>query len=538
MDHNIRNNLSDRIFCNIRKYSEKILLSDKFVSFTGADIFAFVQEIKQHFALLSQKKERIGILIPNSAVLAVAVLAVLALRRIPVILNPYARKEPVESLLQKLNLDFLIVSKAAYPEFVSPCSFIHINMTGRMTLIKRNKETKPRNVPREGTSMILYTSGAEGEPKGVQISETGIKYTIDYLTGYYKLNESTISACLMPLWHSMGINTQFLPTFFAGGTCVFFEISMSLGKICRHIILSESTFVVLITEFLQLCFEEKNRRGLDPALKVQHIQIAGGPIREDHLRKAMLLFPNAIVHKGYGLTEATRVSMINSRDSQFFSNAEGYVLPELDVKILDEAGNTLPPDTIGEIHVKGPNVMLGYDNDDNDSPIKDGFLSTGDLGSLTSDNRLCIHGRKDSIFKMFGERISGHEIENTARFISPYFRDVKCLPFEHYGRVQPVLFVELYPIDSENIFSELKSGFRKALRKRFNRKLKLLSDIYFMSNLPRTYNGKISKKDLKDIVRDEKAEYLGKNGKLRFFYQPEHIGGDLCGAHIEKRESH
>jgi long-chain acyl-CoA synthetase len=538
MDHNIKNNLSNRIFCTIRNYSEKILLSDESVSFTGADIFAFINKINQNISIYSQKQSRIGILIPNSAVLAVSILSVLVLGRIPVILSPSAQREKVESFLPKLNVDFLIVSKAAYPELVSPCSFIHINMSGGMTLIKRNEVAKSHNLPREGTSIILYTSGSEGKLKGVQLSEAAIKYTIDYFISYFRLNESMVSACIMPLYHAMGLNSQFLPMFFAGGKSVFFDISMSLGKIYRQIIQSESTFVKLIPEFLQLCFEEKNRRSLNPALKVQHIQISGGHIREDHLRKAMLLFPNAIVHKGYGLTEALSVSMINSRDPKFFCNTEGYVLPEQDVKVLDEAGNTLPPDTIGKIYVKGPNVMIGYDNDNNDSPINDGFLNTGDLGLLTSDNRLCIQGRHDSIFKIMGERISGREIEDTIRFISPYFRDVKCLPLEHFGRVRPVLFIELYPVQSENIFSELKIEFKKALRKRFSNKFKLLNDIYFMNNLPRTYNGKVSNKDLKDIVRNENAEYLGKNGRIRFFYLPEHIGGDLCGAHIEEMEAY
>jgi acyl-[acyl-carrier-protein]-phospholipid O-acyltransferase/long-chain-fatty-acid--[acyl-carrier-protein] ligase len=314
MDQNIRDNLSDRIFCNIRNYSGKILLSDESASFTGAGILAFIQKIKQNIDFFSRKRSRIGILVPNSAVLAVSILAVLALGRIPVILSPSARREKVESLLPKFNLDFLIVSKAAYPELVSPCSFIHIDMSGGMTLIQSNQVTKPHHLPPEGTSIILYTSGSEGEPKGVQLSEAAIKYLIDYFIRYFRLNESVISGCIMPLYHAMGLNTQFLPIFFAGGKCVFFEISMSLGKIYRHIIQSESIFVKLIPEFIQLCFEEKSRRNLDPALKVQHIQISGGHIREDHLRKAMLLFPNAIVHKGYGLTEALSVSMINSGD--------------------------------------------------------------------------------------------------------------------------------------------------------------------------------------------------------------------------------
>jgi acyl-CoA synthetase (AMP-forming)/AMP-acid ligase II len=536
MDHNITNNLSDRIFCTIRNYSEKILLSDESVSFTGADIFAFINKINQNISIFSQKRSRIGILIPNSAVLAVSILSVLALGRIPVILSPSARREKVESFLLKLDLDFLIVSKAAYPELLSPCSFVHINMSGGMTLIKRKEVTKSHNLPREGTSVILYTSGSEGEPKGVQLSEVAINYTINYFISYFRLNEAVVSACIMPLYHAMGLNSQFLPMFFAGAKSVFFEISMSLGKIYRQIIHSESTFVKLIPEFLQLCFEEKSRRGLDPVLKVQHIQIAGGHIREDHLRKAMLLFPNAIVHKGYGLTEALSVSMINSGDPKFFCNTEGYVLPGQDVKVLDEAGNTLPPDIIGKIYVKGPNVMIGYDNDNYDSQINDGFLNTGDLGLLTSDNRLCIKGRHDSIFKILGKRISGREIEDTARSISPYFRDVKCLPLEDSGRVRTVLFVELYPVQTENIFLELKTGFRKALRKRLNNKLKMIGDIYLMGNFPRTYNGKVCNKTLMNIVKGENTEYLGKDGGLRFFLLSEDMSGELCGAYTEKRE--
>ena len=251
----------------------------------------------------------------------------------------------------------------------------------------------------------------------------------------------------------------------------------------------------------------------------------------------MLLFPNAIVHRGYGLTEALSVSMINSADPKFFCNSEGYVLPGQDVKVLDEAGNTLPHDTIGRIFVKGPNVMIGYDNDNNDSPINDGFLNTGDLGLLTSDNRLCIQGRHDSIFKIMGKRISGREIEDTVRFLSPYFRDIKCLPLEQDGRERPVLFIELYPVQIENIFEELKGAFRKVLRQRLNNKLKIIGDIYFTSNFPRTYNGKICNKTLKNSIGGANAEYLGKDGSLRFFCYPEHMIDELCSAYIEKGDS-
>ena len=150
MDNTTRDNLSGRIFCNIRDHADRVLLSDNRVNLTGTDIFAFIQEIKQNIDLFSRKRSRIGILIPNSAVLAESILAVLALGRIPVILDPSTRREKVESFLPKLKLDFLIVSKAAYPELVSPCSFIHINMSGGMTLIKRYEVAKSHHLPAKG----------------------------------------------------------------------------------------------------------------------------------------------------------------------------------------------------------------------------------------------------------------------------------------------------------------------------------------------------------------------------------------------------
>jgi acyl-CoA synthetase (AMP-forming)/AMP-acid ligase II len=535
MNNSIRNNLSERIFHTIRSHSDRILLSDDSVNFTGTEISAFIHEIRQNIDFFSRKRGRIGILIPNSAVLAVSILAVIALGRIPVILDPSARRKHTESLLPKLNLDFLIVSKAAYPELDSPCSFISMNTSGGMTFVTRNDVTKSDYLPRDGTSIILYTSGSEGEPKGAQLSESGMRYTLDYLIDSFGLNESAVSACIMPLCHAMGLITQFLPTFLAGGKCVFFDISMSLGIIYRQIIRSECTFTGFITEFLQLCHEEKTRRGLEPALKVQHIQISGGPVLEDHLRKAMLLFPNAIIHKAYGLTEAVRISTISSSDPKFFSNAAGYILPGQEVQIRDKCGCTLPFNTVGRIYVRGPNVMLGYDNITGDFPGVDGFLDTGDIGLLTPDNCLFIHGRHDSIFKINGERVSGCEIENAARFILPYFRDVKCQFLEQNGRIRPVLFIELYPVRSENVFTELKNGFREALLKKLASKLKMPDEIYLMQNFPRTYNGKIRHKELKDIVKSQSAEYLGKDGSLSFFYCPDNMAAGLCGACIRNK---
>jgi acyl-CoA synthetase (AMP-forming)/AMP-acid ligase II len=496
-----RGDLADRILDICRHYSDKILLCDLVANYAGADILANIQMLEPVISKFSRERGRIGILIPNSAGAAMSILTTVAMRRAPVILNSSAKREHIERLLPGLNLDFLIVSKAAYPELSSPCSFLHVNMSGGMVSLVEKAFGAAPPLPREGTAIVLYTSGSTGEPKGVQLSSEAIDYTVDRLIDYFRLNESSVAACILPLFHTMGLNTQFFPTFFAGGKCVFREVSLVLGMIYRRILESKGTFVGLISDFIHMCHAEKIHRNLPPALEVQHVQISGTITRGNHLRMARELFPNAVIHKGFGLTEAIRICMISSKDPNFYDDTVGYPLPEQEIEIRDADCRALPPDTLGEIYVRGPNVMLGYDNISNNFPSKDGFLRTGDLGHMTPDGRLAFHGRCDSIFKVMGERVSGREIENAARSIDSRFNDVKCLPVEFKESVRPVLFLEMDPDRIEDFLAKMEQGFnfKAELKNRLKDNLKIPREVYFMNRFPRTHNGKVSCRDLKDL---------------------------------------
>ena len=493
------NTLADSIFEIAKKYSDTILLADRFISLSGSDILHHIRQYEPVFDRFSRKRSRIGIIIPNSALAGLALLSVIASGRVPVVLNPSTARKHLEKLLPKLNLDFLIVSHFAYPKLHAPCSFIHLNLNGTTTLKESGQKARPPDLPRNETTLILYTSGSEGEPKGVQLSQTGILYTVDTLIDYFGLDASTVATCILPLFHTMGLNTQFLPTFLAGGKCVFYEPTLNLGKIYRRIIESKGTFIGLVTEFLKLCHEEKNRRNLPPAEKVRHVQIAGGLISEKHVHMAVELFPNAVIHKGYGLTEAIRVSMISSKDPKFFHDTAGCPLPGQELTIRDVKGVVLPPDTVGQIHVKGPNVMLGYDNLMNSVPIVGGFLNTGDLGYVTSNGYLTIVGRRDSLFKVKGECVSGWEIEKAARCIYSQFRDVKTLPVEVDDGVRPILFLEMNSEQIPIFIREQKERFKSALKDMLKSRTKIPRDIIVMNSFPRTCSGKIRHGALHDL---------------------------------------
>ena len=535
------NGLADRVLSVLEENADKVILSGISARYTGGDVLSRVQKVKPVFQILSRKRGRVGILIPNSPGAAMAILTTIALGRVPVILDASLRRERIEKMLPKMNLDFLIVSAAAYPELAAPCSMIKMNMSGGLVSLETRKiQWGSANLPRPGTALILYTSGSSGEPKGVQLSAQGISYTVDTLISYFGLDSSAISTCVLPLCHTMGLNTQFLPTFFAGGSCVFHQSSLSLRKIYRRIIESKGTFVGLISELIQFCYDEKLRRGVEPATLVEHVQIAGGIIRDEHLRMARELFPNAKIHKGYGQTEAIRISMISSDDPSFLFDTAGLSLAGQEVEVRDPEGNLLAPGELGEIHVRGPNVMLGYDNSVDMPQICDGFLNTGDIGLKTENGALTIHGRADSIFKMKGERVSGREIENAVRSVGEDFRDVKCLPVECKTRgVRPVLFVEM-PAERMAVFlREKKTTFERGLKSKLNDTMKIPKDVFLLARFPRTTNGKLRQSVLAELsLQRDRLSDLGVDALgFQFFMVPaDHFGDDglnvPAGSHI------
>ncbi len=499
--------LQDRILATAKNNRTRVLLADDSSEFTGALLVAYFEQFHRMIRRFAPLHGRVGILLDNSAAKAYAILAVISTGRVPVILNPTESQETIEGLLPRMQLHTMIVGEEIYRDLNAASSVIRMDSQGeiRSTQVNRISTTPP--LPRPGTALILYTSGSMGEPKGVEVSEQGLLYSTDLLISHFGLTHATVAPILLPICHSMAMNTQFLPTFLAGGKCVFFESALGLGRVYRNIANSGGDFVALIGEILRLCWEERKRRNLPPALNVKHIQLAGGIIRAEHLKMAREIFPNAVIHKGYGLTEGIRVSMIDSRDPNFLSDNAGYVLAGQEIEVRSSGGRVLPPGTMGHIYLRGPNVMLGYDNQP-DFPMEEGWMKTGDMGVLTIDRRLIIQGRSDSIFKVQGKRVSAKEIERVALDASRFVRDVKVMPVEDAKTgARPVLFLEIAQEKAKAFMLDGRDEFEKSLKEHLSHKSSLPKDVFILHSFPRTYNGKLKSAALSQIWADkDKAE--------------------------------
>jgi acyl-CoA synthetase (AMP-forming)/AMP-acid ligase II len=374
---------------------------------------------------------------------------------------------------------------------------VRLDRRGRALTFEAGTGRPPALPPAAEAGLVLYTSGSSGDPKAVVLPAAGLLYVIDRLIARFGLGPATVAAVTLPLHHTMALNTQLLPTVFAGGRAVVLESGPALGRTYRDLLSTGANFVALIAELLRPCLAEQRRRGLPAASGVEEMQLSGGMILGEHLAMARQLFPAARLHKGYGLTEAIRVTMTDSGDPRFSDPDAGFPLPGQEVAVTDEEGRALPPGRRGQIVVRGPNVMLGYEGEAS-QPFADGWLLTGDLGRLTADGRLTVEGRRDGVFKSYGRRIATAEIERAA-LACPEVATAKCIPVACPVRGQrPLLFVEPAgpgPLDG-GLKSRLEATLRRALLP-----YKVPREIVLVEAVPRSATGKVSHRALAELWR-------------------------------------
>ncbi len=421
----------------------KVLLRDKSTSLTGNDIIKITKLYTSSFNNNYSKELIVGVLIKPSALQALIVLSLLSEGYIPYIINISYKRETISNIV-KSDIDYLICNhKQTDLLDLSDIVKIEKDLFDKCSIYSITpKEKRFRESPASGTALIINTSGSTGEPKAINILKKSILYTIETLTPILGVEKSTNAQINMLISHTMALNTQFLPTFFSGGKCNFSDMRIDVGKIYTDIVNSKCNFVTLVSDYIGLCYREMKRYKLQPNTNVTIVQIAGGNITSDHLDQAATLFPIAKIFKGYGLTEAIRVSMISSDSPYFYEDCVGYALPEQDIAILDDADTPLPPGETGEVAVSGPNLSSSLMNR-TITINANNYLKTSDIGYIDNRGLLFLKGRKDHMFKIRGIKVSPWQIENTARKAG-FVISAKCVPMKlKKNELRPALAIEI-----------------------------------------------------------------------------------------------
>lgn len=265
---------------------------------------------------------------------------------------------------------------------------------------------------------IIYTSGSTGEPKGVVSAHYNVIAAAKSITTYLENVEEDIILNVLPLSFDYGLYQIIMASLFCG-TVILEKSFVYPYKIIELLVKERATGFPIVPTMVAILLQMEAMSSFD-FTSLRYISNTAAALPVAYIRKIQKIFPQAKIFSMYGLTECKRVSYLPPELIHSKPESVGIPMPNEEVFILDSQGNELGPGAIGELVVRGSNVMQGYWNapEETAKTFKPGryrgeaLLYTGDLFKKDGDGLLYFVSRKDDMIKTKGERVSPKEIEN------------------------------------------------------------------------------------------------------------------------------
>ena len=270
----------------------------------------------------------------------------------------------------------------------------------------------------EDLAGLYYTAGTTSASKGVMLSHDNICANAINAMASLQFTEDSIYLHSAPMFHLADGTSTFAVTMMGGAHAYVprFDPADCLERIetCR---VTHAQFVPTMIKML-LDHPEAQRRDLSSLLKVLY---GASPIEDETLRRALVLLPNAQFVHGYGMTEVASIATMlpgkyatteGPYAAKRRSCGQAGLLCEVEVRRAD--GARAAPGEVGEIAIRGPNVMQGYWNrpEETAEALREGWMHSGDLGWLDEEGFLFLAGRLKDMIKTGGENVFAIEVEN------------------------------------------------------------------------------------------------------------------------------
>jgi fatty-acyl-CoA synthase len=342
----------------------------------------------------------------------------------------------------------------------------------------------------ESPHIIMYTSGTTGTPKGAVLSQGASFWNALNLGLELGFTSSDRNLLVLPLFHIGGIGLFTLPMLYYGGTVVLqrtFDPERALELLQEERI---SLFFGVPAMFLALL----GRRGFSPRAfaSTRVVMSGGGPLPTtliERYRQAGI-----VLRQGFGMSEAGPSIATLAEELAFEkAGAVGRPLAHVEARVVDEGMCDRSRGKVGELVIRGPNVMQGYWGrpEETEASFAGGWFHTGDLARMDADGDLFIVDRKKDMFISGGENVYPAEIENALfELTSVAEAAVVGVPDARWGEVGRAVIVVKPGMElrDEQILDHLKARVAK---------YKLPKYVVFVDALPRNAGGKVVKADLR-----------------------------------------
>jgi acyl-CoA synthetase (AMP-forming)/AMP-acid ligase II len=362
------------------------------------------------------------------------------------------------------------------------------------TLLAENPPIEDTRTGGDDVLGVFYTGGTTGHPKGVMLSHDNVLVSaIGSLASGHFVSPGGRLLHAAPLFHLAGI-AAWTAGCLVGSTHVIVPM-FSPAAVMQAITEHQITDALLVPTMIQMLVDDPAAADNDFSSLV-HLIYGASPISEALLERARKLFPAAGFTQAYGMTELSPVATLLTpadHDDPTLRHSAGRAAPHAEVRIVDSNDREVPRGELGEVIVRGDNVMLGYWNrpDDTASAVRDGWMHTGDGARMDDNGYVYIIDRIKDMIVTGGENVYSAEVENAlAAHPAVAASAVIGVPDPDWGeRVHAV--VVLLP-GQQTTAEEIRTHCKTLIAG-----YKAPRSVEFVDALPMSGAGKILKRDLR-----------------------------------------
>jgi len=464
------------------------------------------------------KGDRVAVYMNNSWQCAVSIYGISLSGAVFLVINPQTKANKVQYILNDCGAKVLITEDNQISEVKSALKGVddiqqvivselnEFNDIGKARIIDFDSVISksevsvsfPRIIPND-LAALIYTSGSTGFPKGVMMTHQAMVFTSWSLLEYLRMTEDERIMLVIPLAFDYGLY-QLIMSITIGATIIIEHSFNFPPAIFRQMEKLKPTIFPGVPSIYAMMIATHKKSGIafNSINKITNTAAALPAEFTSDLRK---IFPNALIFKMYGLTECKRVSYLEPELVDEKPNSVGKAIPGTEVFLLTAEGNPVPPEEIGILHVRGPHVMAGYWNNEKLSKemLKSGFipgeriLCAHDLFKMDSEGFLYFQGRNDDIIKTRGEKVSPIEVENVIYKLNG-IREVAVIGIpDNYLGESIVAFITVHEkglITDKDIQRQCVQNLESFM---------VPQKIIFLDEMPKSSNGKIDKKELKNL---------------------------------------
>jgi long-chain acyl-CoA synthetase len=368
---------------------------------------------------------------------------------------------------------------------------VRYSIPAKDQLLAGNYELRDGGISPDDEAVIIYTSGTTGKPKGVLLTHGNLLSNAQQIAEWLHLTAADRAFIIMPLFHVNALMTTCLAALWVGGSVVLaprFTATRHWEIISRFRVTYFGSVATMLS-LLNHTYPEGLPVGVD-ASSLRFALCGSAPVPVEVLKKYEALFGCPVV-EGYGLSESTCRSTFNPPDERRRPGSVGLAIGN-EIRIFDDTDRDLEPGQIGEIVLRGPNIMKGYYRNEKATAeaFRSGWFHTGDLGYRDVDGFFYVVDRKSDMIIRGGENIYPREIDEVL-YQHPGIRDAATVGIAH----------ELYGEEVKS-FVVLRDGERATEEEIIEFCRQQLADfkcpktVEFLTEIPKGPTGKLLKREL------------------------------------------